>query len=169
MIGMTRWPGQNERSPLGSGLPARRQVWLARSVVGPVLYFHMDLFRRPLARRILTLLLGLALMASLGESGIADVHDGDATHAELDRATGASHERHADSSLPERPADPYETSPDHPDHPVHVCHCIHVHLGLLAESTLEIETVEHSEPATASREVAPPAVALELWTPPPIA
>jgi hypothetical protein len=128
----------------------------------------MHPFRRLLARRILTLLLGLALVASLGESGIADVHDGDATHAELDRATGASHESHATGSLAEQPADRDATSPGGPDHPVHVCHCIHVHLGVLAESSLEIETVEHSEPATASHEQAPPVVALELWTPPPI-
>lgn len=58
--------------------------------------------------------------ASAVEAGIADVHDGDATHSELQRFSGVV--AHSDAA----------GEPDEPllsGHSQHSCHCTHGHSG----------------------------------------
>lgn len=134
-----------------------------------MLYYAMHLFRCTAVRRLLTFVLTFALAVSLAEEGIADVHDGDATHSEIDRATGVTHASHPDRPSAAHTLDQGESSiPESPDHPVHVCHCTHVHLAVVTVPTSELDTVEHSEPALPAREDTLPIVALDRWTPPPI-
>jgi hypothetical protein len=129
----------------------------------------MHVFRRAAARRLLSFLLAFALAVSLGEEGIADVHDGDATHAELDRATGVSHATHLESKSSLDMVDRGQIpTPERSDHPVHVCHCTHAHLGLVAVSSPQVGTFEHSEPPVPGQVDIIPLVVLDLWTPPPI-
>ena len=61
------------------------------------------------------------------EALVADVHDGDATHAELVRIDGEQHaDRHAVAA-----ADvdhlPGERGPGEDGHAQHACHCVHAH------------------------------------------
>lgn len=115
-------------------------------------------------RAIASLLIWCFAFAAL-EVPIADVHDGDATHAEVDRVTGASHADHGrltDDQTPERPA------PGSSDHPVHVCHCTHAHAGMLALPRVDLPVWEHGVPLAVAPEVPPPAVALAPPTHPPI-
>ena len=129
----------------------------------------MHLLRRASVRRLLTMVLAFALAVSLAEEGVADVHDGDATHAEIDRATGVSHASHSETPGARHAVDPAGSpAPPGSDHPVHVCHCTHAHLGVVAVSTPDLDTVEHCERALSAREDTFPLVALDLWPPPPI-
>ena len=81
-----------------------------------------------LLRRLIALLLLLASGASIAEARIADVHDGDATHAELQEYDAVV--AHADG----QPADDtdHRSEPARSGHAQHTCHCIHVHGGWLA-------------------------------------
>ena len=54
----------------------------------------MAFLRSPRIRRAIGLLLAWCFVVAAVEAPIADVHDGGATHAEVDRVTGESHAQH---------------------------------------------------------------------------
>ncbi len=129
----------------------------------------MAVLRTSRIRRLIALLLTWCFALAVFEAPIADVHDGGASHAEIDRVTGASHADHADvvgvisHAVPDAPA------PDASDHPVHVCHCTHAHAGLLATPHVALRIIEHVTHETTAADRMPLAVALAPPTPPPIA
>ena len=90
-----------------------------------------------LLRRFVVALLFLAFGASVAEAGMADVHDGDATHSEL---------RQYDTVIAHDDGAPVENA-EHPDEPArsghaqHTCHCAHVHFGWLANSSVSWLTI----------------------------
>lgn len=124
----------------------------------------VDTLRSPRVRRIVALLLLWAFAFAGLEAPIADVHDGDATHAEVDRATGERHSGHESAGRGSSPS-----GPESSDHPVHVCHCVHAHTGVLAAPSVELRTVERTVHITALTVLAPFAVALTPPTHPPTA
>lgn len=76
-------------------------------------------------RRLASLVLALCFGLFSAESLVADVHDGDATHAELvSAAQVAGHVPHADG---ESAPGQHERGPDQSGHPLHACHCAHAH------------------------------------------
>ena len=76
-------------------------------------------------RRFIAVMLLLAFGATVAEAGMPDVHDGDATHSELQRYDAVVAHSDAAPSVPDR----------HPDEPMssghaqHSCHCAHAHFG----------------------------------------
>ncbi len=124
----------------------------------------MTALRSPGIQRVVALLLVLCFALVTVEAPIADVHDGGATHAEVDRVTGDSHAHHGvafGEGLSDR------SSPRHSDHPVHVCHCTHAHASVLATVHVELRVWERIVPITVSSEVTPLAIALDPPTHPP--
>lgn len=107
---------------------------------------------RPLRLLVLRRLIAACLTVCLGffsaESLTAEVHDGDATHAELVQADGAREhgaahqaalvtvdlDHHASAGTASVPGHPHE-SPAHgdggPGHAGHACHCGHAHVAPL--------------------------------------
>lgn len=124
----------------------------------------MRLMRHRGLRALHALLLLIGFAISMAEAGVADVHDGDAPHAEVDRVTGIAHSDHA--ATLETDGSTGEGS--EPSHPFHVCHCVHAHIGVVADRQLP----SHFDlPSTAPfRESAPRLIERDLdhWTPPPI-
>ena len=130
----------------------------------------MSVLGSPSLRRIMAAFLTVALLFSIGEEVIADVHDGGATHAEVDRATGISHA--PDDGAAAGPAHvlQQESAPAESDHTVHVCHCSHVHGAVvtLAAATPRLSFFRFAAPFAMS--AAPlAAVVLDRTTRPPIA
>ena len=125
----------------------------------------MRYFRRSIVRALLGMSLAIGLAFSAGEAGIADVHDGDAAHSEVDRASGITHADHAGTLDPSEVPEP-DTAPAHS---FHVCHCAHIHVAVVAVRTSPVilplmTTVAFPDDATAVADGH-----LYRWTPPPIA
>src|SRR5690349_1195508 len=93
----------------------------ARDYTWPMRFLRL----RP-PRTVLTVLLTLAIGFTLAEEVVADVHDGGATHAEIDRATGVNHADEQGEAGAAFHSDP-AGGPAESDHPAHVCHCTHAH------------------------------------------
>ena len=126
----------------------------------------MLLLRPPRTKRFMALVLTSCLCLAAVEAPIADVHDGGATHAELDQVTGASHADHGgeiDRRIPEG------TTPGPSDHPVHVCHCTHAHFGVLAASRVDLPDWEHPVRLMPAIAIIPRTIAIAPPTPPPTA
>lgn len=122
--------------------------------------------RSPRVRRVIGLLLAWSFAFAAFEAPIADVHDGGAPHAEVDRVTGESHADH-ENVLAERASE--RSIPGSSDHPVHVCHCTHAHAGVPATPRVELPLLESAYHEPVASEVGPPAVALDPPIHPPIA
>ena len=75
-------------------------------------------------RRLVAVILLLAFGATVAEAGMADVHDGDATHSELQRYAAVV----AHAATPADTA-PHPGEPTRSGHTQHTCHCTHVHFG----------------------------------------
>ena len=80
----------------------------------------MHQWARPQVRRLLAVATALALLGSVAETLLPDVHDGDAAAITSIQTTG--------TPTPSQPTRAPDHSPDAP----HVCHCIHAHLAALA-------------------------------------
>lgn len=166
------------RAPRGApeGGAPRRGVfgWLVRSGV----------------RRVAALLVLALLAVSRAEALVAEVHDGDATHAELVQVDGAgrhgaahgaghhddaSHTSRAGAAAGEAAADGADEVPGHghvPGHPYHACHHAHAHADAAwrAESvSLAATLVAVRLPTPAVRAQAPRSRAAEPEIRPPIA
>ena len=122
-------------------------------------------------RRLVALVLMLCFGLFTAEALLADVHDGDATHAELVRVDGDRHaERHAGevTSAPDPEPVPGERAPGETGHSQHACHCVHAHgvwspaLTVLASATV---LVTADEPVLDAE--GPPSPALEPRLRPP--
>jgi hypothetical protein len=73
-------------------------------------------------RRLASFLAMIGLVLGWAETGVADVHDGDAEPA------GAAVFAAAAAAAPPAPADaPANPAPGHTSDSPHTCHCIHVH------------------------------------------
>lgn len=78
-------------------------------------------------RRLIAVILLLAFGATVAEAGLPDVHDGDATHSELQRYDAVVAHTDAAPSVPDRhPGEPTSSG-----HAQHSCHCAHAHFGWL--------------------------------------
>ena len=126
----------------------------------------MATLRSPRLRRVIGLLLAWCFAFAAIEAPIADVHDGGATHAEVDQVTGESHADHGGAIAHQTPDRPASGSSDHP---VHVCHCTHAHAGMLAIANVELPLWERIVPLAVVPVMTPPARALDPPIRPPIA
>jgi hypothetical protein len=125
----------------------------------------MGVFRLPSLQRLVLLVLLLGLVGSLGERGIADVHDGGATHGEVDRATGISHDSHH-TGVVDHPSSETGT-PESSDHAAHVCHCSHSHTGVVSvpAALASVLSSTHREPLLSDQRPASVSVAPSLRPP----
>lgn len=100
-------------------------------------------FRRPIA-----LLLILCLAIHSGESLVADVHDGDATAAELVWEGESSGVSAGATAAMRETRDGDGTSRGQPVHAQHACHCPHAHgfLNLVARPDAAPEVTDLSTP-----------------------
>lgn len=93
-------------------------------------------------RRLTALVLALCFGLFTAEALVADVHDGDATHAELAQFAGAV--AHVDAPAgghADGPGDhPGERAPGQSGHAQHACHCVHAHAGWWAPVAAAIPT-----------------------------
>lgn len=150
--------------PLGSG--ARHPNTASLRTALRLHFRPMAYLRSPRTRRLVALLLTWCFTFAAFEAPIADVHDGGATHAELDQVTGESHADHA-GVLGAPSSD--EPVPGSSDHPVHVCHCTHPHTGVLTAPHVELQIFEHLIHEAIASDATPPTVVLDLPIDPPIA
>jgi len=125
----------------------------------------MARLRHPGVRRIIAALLTWCFVFAVAEVRIADVHDGDASHAEVDLLTGTSHATQDVLGGHHGPA----SSADGGDHALHVCHCTHTHAGVLAASGMNLPVREQALPERMAADLLPPTVALDPPTHPPTA
>ena len=118
-----------------------------------------------LLRRLIAMLLFLASGASIAEARIADVHDGDATHAELQQYDAVV--AHVD----EQPTDDanHRSEPARSGHAQHTCHCIHVHGGWLATEVSGEPVAPTAAAATPDHVDSPGSVVMTPRLRPPIA
>ena len=124
----------------------------------------MVVLRFPRLRRTLALLLTWCFLLATLEAPVADVHDGGASHAEVDRVTGEPHADHAHAFGHGSPDQPV---PDPSDHPVHVCHCTHAHAGLLEMADVGLPLMERAVPLVTASAMLPPTLSLAPPTRPP--
>ena len=91
------------------------------------------------------------------EIAVADVHDGDASAAEIAKVTGSS------------PGELPQNGPANGAHDVHVCHCVHAH-GTLTPATPRLAvTLRDASAAIGTEYLAPATVDLDVHLRPPIA
>jgi hypothetical protein len=91
------------------------------------------------------------------EIAVADVHDGDASVAEIAQVTGAP-----SGELPQH-------GPPDSGHEVHVCHCVHAH-GTLTPATPRLAVLLRDASAALGTDyLAPATVDLDVHLRPPIA
>lgn len=95
-------------------------------------------FRSGALRRIVSVLVGCAILGFSVENLIADIHDGDVgAHAETSLSLAGSTEA-ADIKDPATPDDSNGSG-----HSAHVCHCIHAHGGILGMSESRVADARH--------------------------
>lgn len=123
-------------------------------------------FRGRLVRRVTAVLVSLGLGLFTTEAWIPDVHDGDATAAEL-AAAGVN--PHQVGDLPAPSNESTTPVPDDVDHSTHVCHCTHGHGGPVTSFDLGLRLVAHSEPVPSGAPAGAPEVDPEPQIRPPIA
>ena len=102
--------------------------------VGRAARAHRRYFLRvPLVRRLTSAFLALVFMGFTAETLIADVHDGDASAAEIEAISGG-----AAMGANEAPSSPTPFVPDESSsgHSAHACHCVHAHGGLLGAAEI---------------------------------
>jgi hypothetical protein len=92
----------------------------------------MRFVRAPRLRTLLTALVVASMSLSIGELMVADVHDGDASEAELASISQLDAEPPAASPVATEPQGSSDSS--QPEHTSHVCHCTHAHGGLATAS-----------------------------------
>lgn len=78
-------------------------------------------------RRFIAVILLLAFGATVAEAGMPDVHDGDATHSEMQRYDAVVAHTDAAPAVP----DGHPDEPMSSGHAQHSCHCAHAHFGWL--------------------------------------
>jgi hypothetical protein len=99
------------------------------------------------------------------ETVVADVHDGDATAAEVAKATAGANVANA------APASDQDGAPANgtTSHTTHVCHCIHAHGGLNAVAMALSAPPQSHDVALGFDVIAPAKVDLDVHLRPPIA
>ena len=135
-------------------------------------------------RRMTALLLMMCLALFSSEALIADVHDGDATTAELQREGETHREIHRADIDPDGLTAKGQLeiaedsgrrsheggSPETPVHAQHACHCVHGHsAGDVGEVNSVAPRAIHPSGRTAHAERVPPSVEFEPQLRPPIA
>lgn len=164
----------------------------AGTMVGGVRRGVLGAFVRSGVRRVAALLVLALLAVSHVEALVADVHDGDATHAELVQADGAARHgaahgtghhddaSHARASGESATADVLDVAVTDevaghghvPGHPYHACHHTHAHADAAwyaAVRPLSVALVAVRTPTSAARAQAPRNRATEPEIRPPIA
>lgn len=164
----------------------------AGTTVGGVRRGVLGWFVRSGLRRVAALVVLALLAVSHVEALVADVHDGDATHAELVQADGAARHgaahgtghhddaSHAGAAGGNAAADVLDVAdtdgaPGHghvPGHPYHACHHAHAHADAAwcaAVRPLSVALVAVRTPTPAARAQAPRSRAAEPEIRPPIA
>lgn len=117
-----------------------------------------------MTRRCISLLVLLCFGFFSAETFVADVHDGDATAAEIAKAT-------AGANIASMPAPAETDGPTKGDsqHSTHVCHCVHAHGGLNAVP-MTLSELSPSHDKAPALDMTPPAkVDLDVHLRPPIA
>lgn len=93
-------------------------------------------------RRLVALVLMLCFGLFTAEALLADVHDGDATHAELVRVDGDRHVAEHDGASAVGGHHSDERAPGESGHAQHACHCVHAHgVWSPVPAVLEVATV----------------------------
>ena len=109
-------------------------------------------------RRAVAVLLAIAFVGFSAETLIADVHDGDASAAELAAYADAP----ASGTVP-------DSSPAQDEHAVHVCHCVHAHGGVSDQRVALVPIHVGASLVVGASVRTPPSVTLELHLRPPVA
>jgi hypothetical protein len=125
----------------------------SRATAQPGLAFDQLVFRR-----LVAILLMFTLGSFILEESVADVHDGDATAAEIALAGGFDAAPASETPVPSNGT----------THDVHVCHCIHAH-GVIPPGA----AVSNEQPVVDAAVLAfdvrvPPSVDLDVHLRPPI-
>jgi hypothetical protein len=123
------WRGSNTakcRNELRKEL--RKGTWSCRRLPS-----IMRFVRAPRRRTLLTALVVASMSLSMVEVMVADVHDGDATEAEL--SSLSPFEAQSPSTVPVAANSERGEDPSQPEHTRHVCHCIHAH-GVMVTTAL---------------------------------
>jgi hypothetical protein len=92
----------------------------------------MRFVRAPRLRTLLTALVVASMSLSIGELMVADVHDGDASEAEL--SSLSQFDTQATSTAQVAADSETGSDPSQPEHTSHVCHCTHAHGGMVTAS-----------------------------------
>lgn len=131
----------------------------ARSYVHYPAYDHSQghfVYRSQTMRRAIAFLTLFSFGCFSLEIAVADVHDGDASAAEMAKVTGST------SNLP-------QDGPADAGHEIHVCHCVHAH-GTLDPVTPGLAVMlRDASSAVGADYLAPAAVDLDVHLRPPIA
>ena len=117
-----------------------------------------------MTRRCISLFVLLCFGFFSAETFVADVHDGDATAAEIAKAT-------AGANIASMPIPAQTDGPTRGDsqHSTHVCHCVHAHGGLNAAGLALSELPQGHDLAPALDMTVPAKVDLDVHLRPPIA
>ena len=92
-----------------------------------------NFLRLPLIRRLTSAFLAVVFMGFSAETLIADVHDGDASAAEIQALSGLAAIDGQAAPSSETPSPPDDSSSGHS---AHACHCVHAHGGLLGATEI---------------------------------
>lgn len=121
-------------------------------------------FRSGALRRIVSVLLGCAILGFSVENLIADVHDGD---AETQEQASVSIATSADASDSDNPTQPKDS--DRSGHSAHVCHCIHAHGGLPGLTDSQVADTQHATQLRGVSDRMPQSISTEPRIRPPLA